>query len=95
MLGAAKAQMDMITPMIRRECLSMHPFDESIFAQTEAIYLKIALTHRFAYIGESVAVHRDHGGNAGKAIRRNLEQIQLRSPICVPTARSPRSRAPL
>jgi glycosyltransferase involved in cell wall biosynthesis len=77
MLSGTRAVMDMITPMIRRECLELHPFDEGIFAETEAIYLRIALTHKFRYLPERLAVHRDHGANAGKAVRRNLEQHQL------------------
>jgi hypothetical protein len=77
MAAGTRAHIDMITPLVRRECLIEHPFDEAIFAETEAIFLRVALTHRFGFIDEAVAVYRDHGANAGKAIRRNLQQHEL------------------
>ena len=76
MLRSDSARIDMSSPMTRRGCLLEHRFDETIFAETEAIYLRIALTHRFAFIDEPGVVLRDHGGNAGKAIRRNLDQVE-------------------
>jgi glycosyltransferase involved in cell wall biosynthesis len=68
-----RGQIDMISPLIRRECLLEHRFYEDVFAEGEAIFLRIALTHRFAFVDEPLAVVRDHGGNAGKAIRRNCQ----------------------
>ena len=66
-------QIDMISPLTRRDCLLQHRFHEDIFAEGEAIFLRLALTHRFAFLDEPLAVIRDHGGNAGKAIKRNCE----------------------
>lgn len=71
-----RGQMDMIGPLIRRECLELHKFDETVFAEGEAIFFRIALTHKFVFIAEPVAVMRDHGTNAGKAIKRNREMFQ-------------------
>ena len=75
MLSVASPGIDMITPMVRRECLERNPFDETIFAETEAIFFRIAVTHRFWFMPQAVAVHRNHGENAGKAMRTNLEQL--------------------
>ncbi len=72
---SAKSQIDMSTPLIRRECLELHPFDETVFAEGEAIFFRIALTHEFAYLDEPFMVLRDHGQNAGKAIVRNRDLI--------------------
>ena len=75
MLRFEAGQIDMISPLIRRACLVEHPFHEDIFAEGEAVFLRIALTHRFAFVDEPLAVMRDHGANAGKAIRRNREFV--------------------
>lgn len=76
MLRSTTARVDMLSPMTRRECLLVHRFDTAIFAETEAIYLRIALTHRFSYVNQPGVVLRDHGDNAGKAIRSNLDLVQ-------------------
>jgi hypothetical protein len=68
---AGRAQIDMCSPMVRTSCFTTHPFNESIFAEGEAVFLRIALTHKFSHLGEPVVVLRDHGTNAGKAIRKN------------------------
>ena len=75
LLPVGVAQIDMVTPLIRRECLQQHPFNEQVFAEGEAIFHRIALTHRFAHVDEPLAVLRDHGANAGKAITRNREMM--------------------
>jgi glycosyltransferase involved in cell wall biosynthesis len=68
---ATRAQIDMCSPMIRTSCLALHPFNESIFAEGEAIFFRISLTHKFSHLEEPVVLLRDHGTNAGKAIRKN------------------------
>ena len=75
MLRFEAGQIDMITPMVRRTCLLQHPFHEDVFAEGEAIFLRIALTHRFAFIDEPLAVMRDRGNNAGKAVQRNRQFV--------------------
>lgn len=68
-----EGQIDMISPMFRRVCLETHPFHEEIFAEGEAVLFRVALTHWFHFIDEPLAVNRDTGRNAGKALRRNCE----------------------
>jgi hypothetical protein len=95
LLPSGVAQVDMVTPLIRRACLQQHPFNEDVFAEGEAIFHRIALTHRFAYIDEPLAVLRDHGANAGKAIVRNCEMMR---PILAALRQEPHlgsERAPL
>jgi glycosyltransferase involved in cell wall biosynthesis len=65
--------LDMISPMFRKECLELHPFYEDLFAEGEGIALRIALTHGFHFIDEPVAVNRDTGANAGKALQANAK----------------------
>lgn len=70
-------QIDMVSPLTRRSCLERHPFFEDIFAEGEGIFFRIALTHRFHYLGTPLVVLRDHGGNAGKAVRKNAEMTMV------------------
>jgi glycosyltransferase involved in cell wall biosynthesis len=64
---------DMISPMIRRECFVRHPFLDDVFAEGEGIFLRVALTHRIHFDPKPVSVMRDTGENRGKAIRKNIE----------------------
>lgn len=64
---------DMISPMTRRECFIRHRFLESVFAEGEGIFIRIALTHRFHFDPKPVSVMRDTGENRGKAVRKNIE----------------------
>ncbi len=68
-----KGQIDMISPLIRRSCLELHPFYDDIFAEGEAVLLRIALTHWFYRLDDPLAVSRDTGRNAGKALARNYQ----------------------
>lgn len=61
-----------ISPLTRRECFELHPFYEDLFVEGEAHYLRVATTHRFAFVPEPLVVMREHDKNMGKAIRRNL-----------------------
>jgi glycosyltransferase involved in cell wall biosynthesis len=64
---------DMISPMIRKECFIRHKFLDEVFAEGEGIFLRVALTHKFHYDPKPVAVMRDTGENRGKAVRKNME----------------------
>ncbi|MBX3192227.1 MAG: glycosyltransferase [Labilithrix sp.] len=64
---------NMLSPLTRRECFTKYPFYEDIFAETESAYFKVAMTYEFAFVREPVVLLRDHGGNLGKATRRNAE----------------------
>jgi glycosyltransferase involved in cell wall biosynthesis len=66
-----RGQIDMITPLTRRECFERYPFHEDLFAEGESIFLRIAMRWRFAYLDEPLTVIRDTGVNAGKAVQRN------------------------
>jgi len=71
------AQIDMVSPLTRTACLRHHRFYEDVFAEGEGIFFRIALTHRFAFDPQPVCVLRDHGANAGKAVRRNAEMTMV------------------
>ncbi len=64
-----------VSPLVRRECLEMHPFYEDIFVEGEFHYLRVATTHRFAFLAEPLVVMGEHEQNMGKAITRNLPNI--------------------
>jgi glycosyltransferase involved in cell wall biosynthesis len=68
-----EAEPDMVSPLTRRACFDLHRFDESIFAEGEGVFLKIALTHEFFWDPEPVAVLGDHLGNRGKALIPNYD----------------------
>jgi glycosyltransferase involved in cell wall biosynthesis len=68
---------DMISPMTRRECFLRYPFYDDIFAEGEAIYLRIAMTYRFHFDREPTTVVRDHDKNRGKAITMNHEMTKI------------------
>jgi len=61
------------TPLIRAACFQRYRFDESFFAEGEAIYFKIAMRWLFDYVGEPLAVMRDHDYNTGKLTWRMFE----------------------
>jgi len=66
---------NLITSLIRRDCLLAEPFYDDLAVEAEAIFFRLALVTRFARVDGPLAVVRDHGGNAGKAITRNLEML--------------------
>jgi glycosyltransferase involved in cell wall biosynthesis len=72
LLKRSQGYPDMISPLTRRECFLRHPFDETIFAEGEAIFIRIALTHFFHMDPNPVAVSRDTGLNRGRAIPVNI-----------------------
>lgn len=77
LLHHRRGQIDMVSPLIRRAALVATPFYEDVFAEGEGIFLRLAVSHRFDYTPEPVAVLRDHGGNAGKALVRNHEMTMI------------------
>lgn len=62
-----------ISPLIRRDCFMRYPFHEDVFVEGESIFLRFALTYKFGYIDEPLAVMREHGSNMGKATKKNAE----------------------
>jgi glycosyltransferase involved in cell wall biosynthesis len=67
--------LDMLSPMIRRQLLLRYPFYDELFAEGEAIYLRLAMATKFHFDPEPVVVLREHDRNIGKAIRRNHENF--------------------
>jgi hypothetical protein len=63
----------MVSPLVRRSCLPKHRFDESIFADSDAIFHRVALTHRFAYRSSTVGGARRPCGKRRKGNQRNRE----------------------
>ena len=76
LLDYERGQINMVSPMIRRECFQRYRFYEDVFAEGEAIFFRLAMTYQFSFQDEPLAVLRDHEGNAGKAIKQNA-QISL------------------
>lgn len=72
-----RGPIQMITAMIRRDCLLQHRFHEDLFTEGEAIFFRLALTHRFAFSEEPLAVMRDHDKNMGKALIPNLANSRV------------------
>ena len=71
------ARINMLSPMVRRECLVRYPFYEDLFAEGEAWFFRAAMQHQFLYIDEPLLVLRDHASNAGKAVQRNIEMTEI------------------
>lgn len=66
-----------ISPLIRKECLLKYPFDEEVFTEGEAIFFRIAMKYKFAYIDEPLVVMRDTGNNARYAGKQNSEIFKI------------------
>jgi glycosyltransferase involved in cell wall biosynthesis len=70
-----RGHVDMLSPLTRRPLLERYPFFEELFAEGEAVYMRIAMTAKFQFDPEPVVVLREHDRNIGKAIRRNHENF--------------------
>ena len=70
-----KGGIDMSSPLVRRQCYERFPFIETVFAEGEAIFFRIALAWRFHFDPEPLVVLRDHGGNMGKAVKANHDML--------------------
>ena len=63
---------DMVSPLIKKDCLKRFKFLEDIFAEGEGILLRIALDYKFKYISHISTYFRDTKFNRGKALIKNL-----------------------
>lgn len=63
---------DMVSPLIKKECLIKHKFLENIFAEGEGILLRISQDYKFKYIPKILASFRDTKFNRGKALIKNF-----------------------
>lgn len=62
-------------PLTKKRFLQRYPFYDDLFAEGEAVYIRIAMTGKFHYLDEPLTVMRDHESNIGKAIRRNHDNF--------------------
>jgi glycosyltransferase involved in cell wall biosynthesis len=72
-----RGPVNMVSPLTRRDCFLRHRFYEDLFAEGEAMFYRVALTHKFRYDPVPQVVLRDHGRNAGKALVRNFEMTMV------------------
>lgn len=63
---------ELVPALIRKECFSRYRFYDDLFIEGEAIFWRIALTYKFAYIDEPLVVLRDHERNIGKDFNCNF-----------------------
>ena len=70
-----KGPINLIRPLIRRECYLNHPFLETLFFEGESIFLRMALRYKFHYDPNPTCVMRDTGKNWSKAFKKNLKMI--------------------
>ena len=66
---------NIIAPLIRRECFLRYPFREEFFMEGESIFFRMAMSFKFRYLGEPLTVMRDHMTNMGKAMRKNRDWV--------------------
>jgi glycosyltransferase involved in cell wall biosynthesis len=71
------ARINPIAPLVRQECFARHPFHEDLFGEWEAIFLRLAISYRFHYLGEPLVVMRDHDRNSGKATEGNVDRAMI------------------
>jgi glycosyltransferase involved in cell wall biosynthesis len=64
-----------VSALIRRACLERHPFLADAYWEGEGYFLRLAMHCKFQYLGEPLAVMRDHATNLGKAIRHNAPDV--------------------
>ena len=62
--------------LVRKECFERYPFYEDMFFESEAIFLKIAIRYNFYFIGEPLAVMREHDQNSRFAVKENAAMGQ-------------------
>lgn len=64
---------DMSSPLTRTACFRDYPWYDDLFADGEAVFLRIALDWKFHFDPAPTVVLRDHDHNLGKAIQRNSD----------------------
>ena len=60
--------------LIKKKCLIDYPMLETIFIETESIFLCFALKYKFKYDSNPVCYFREHSENIGKKIFDNLDR---------------------
>ena len=67
-----QAQINPISPLIRKECFLRYPFYEDVFIEGEGIFFRFAMTYRFQFDATPTVVMRDHPQNIGRNLKRNI-----------------------
>lgn len=65
-----------ITPMFRRSVFDKVQLDETLRAEGEAAYIRIAIHFQFDFVDEVVGVMRDHSYNIGKQTEIMYQEVQ-------------------
>lgn len=65
-----------ITPMFRRDVFDKVQLDETLRAEGEAAYIRMAIHFQFDYVDDVVGVMRDHSYNIGKQTEIMYEELQ-------------------
>lgn len=60
-----------ISPLIRREALLRHPYREEVFNEGEALFMRLAMTHKYFFVEPPLVVMREHLSNMGKVLKKN------------------------
>ena len=68
-----RGQLDMSSPLTRRDCFRRYCWYDDLPFEGEAIFLRIGIGWKFKFDPQPTVVLRDHDSNAGKAILRNHE----------------------
>ena len=64
-----------ITPMFRRAVFDRVKLDETLRAEGEAVYIRIAIHFQFDFVEEVVGTMRDHSYNIGKQTEIMYEEV--------------------
>lgn len=65
-----------ITPMFRRTVFDKVQLDETLRAEGEAAYIRMAMHFQFEFVEDVVGVMRDHSYNTGKQTELMYEEVQ-------------------
>lgn len=89
------ASLSSIAPLVRTSALRRVPFHTDLFLEgIENILLRLSLIVRFQYLGEPLAIAREHPGNNAKSVARNTRLTltlldRLAADPALPTALRP------
>lgn len=63
------------TPFLRKRIFDNFKYDETMFCEGEAIFIRMAKNHKFKYLNNPLYVATDHCLNQGKNYKENSEQF--------------------
>jgi glycosyltransferase involved in cell wall biosynthesis len=77
LINAHKSYINVVTPLIRKECFERYPQYDDLFLEGEAHLLRIAIKYKFYYIDEPLAVMRVHNKNQRFFTKENCRVFQI------------------